>query len=309
MKLWIRVDACLPRDPVVAEFADLIGDDLPTAVGRLSMIWCVMAEHAADGWIGKGEGNADETPMKCVPNAVIEGWAMWSPKRGKPRGTMARAFRELFVADDGTVRGWAKRQGALIERMERDRKRHRGPKFRGGSVEIPRDSTSTERNGTEQQEQHPAAVAAVAPGVSPTEPPGKSPAPARPSRTTTTARSGAKQPAKHPHFPNADRVTLHAKWCATVSPIDFGRFVKGWSPVYGPSGPLYPLEAQLAAIEAFRDGVEVTPIQWRNRWTVEKCVAELGSTWIRLGAQGGMDGDGNLTERGRMVWNEGRKVS
>ena len=153
MKLWIRVDACMPRDPIVAEFADLVGDDLATAVGRLSMIWCVMAEHAADGWLGKAEGNADETGRKAVPNAVVEGWAMWVPKRGKPRGTLARVFRELFVADDGTVRGWAKRQGALIERMERDRERHKRPPV---STEIPPKprgkSTSTERNGTEQKE-------------------------------------------------------------------------------------------------------------------------------------------------------------
>lgn len=133
MKLWIRVDACTGRDPKVAEFALAIGDDLATAVGRLVLIWSVMAEHAPDGWLGKGEGNAHETPRKCVPNAVLEAWGMYTPKRGKPRGTMADAFRSLFVASDGYVDGWTARQGALIERAEKDRARKSG----SNSTEFP----------------------------------------------------------------------------------------------------------------------------------------------------------------------------
>ena len=169
MKLWIRVDACMARDPKVAEFAAAIGSDIPTTVGHLAMVWGAMAEHAVDGWIGKTEetptkgiGNGEETPRKPLPNALIESYAMWQPKRGRPRGTFARAFRELFVLSDGTVNGWAKRQGALIERMEKDRKR----KIRGNSSETPGKrhgkSASTERNGTERE-----TISAIAGAIAP----------------------------------------------------------------------------------------------------------------------------------------------
>jgi hypothetical protein len=203
MKLWIRVDACASRDPKVAEFAEAIGDDVTCAFGRLILIWSGMAEHAADGFVGdetpmKGEGNADETPMKCLPNGILEGWAMWQPKRGKPRGTLARAFRRIFVTD-GYVNGWAKRQGALIERMERDRTR----KQPGNSAEIPRkergNSTPTVRNGTVRKEE----TASVGSDDPPARRSGLTPTPAE-------AAVIAHDKALHPKRRHPDDKTLRA---------------------------------------------------------------------------------------------------
>jgi hypothetical protein len=128
MKLWIRVDACTPRDPKVAELADRLGVSVPLAVGHLVMLWGVMAEHTPDGLVGS------------VGVRPLEQWAGWTGKRGR----FYDAFCELFVTD-GVVNGWAGRQGALIARMEKDRLR----KIQGNSTEARRNSTPTERNGTE----------------------------------------------------------------------------------------------------------------------------------------------------------------
>lgn len=131
MKLWIRVDACTPRDPKVGELADRLGVSVPLAVGHLVMLWGVMAEHTPDG------------VLSAVGVRPLEQWAGWTGKRGK----FYEAFCDLFVTD-GVVGGWEKRQGALISRMEKDRQR----KFQGNSTEVPKDSAPTERNGTEQRD-------------------------------------------------------------------------------------------------------------------------------------------------------------
>lgn len=132
MNLWIRVDACASRDPKVAQLAQRLGVSIPTALGHLVMLWGVMAEHTPDG------------VLEGVGVNALEQWSGWSGKRGK----FDAAFREIFVSD-GKVGGWEKRQGALVRHMERDRER----KHRGNSVEIPANSTLTERNGTERNEQ------------------------------------------------------------------------------------------------------------------------------------------------------------
>lgn len=137
MKLWIRVDAAMPRDPELAALADELRVALPTLIGHVVTLWGVMAEHAVDG------------NLSDVTDATIERWAGWV----RPRGAFASAFRARFVGEHGILRGWADRQGALLRRMERDRERWHARKPRTDSDETPRrlrvDSASTERNGTE----------------------------------------------------------------------------------------------------------------------------------------------------------------
>ena len=159
MKLWIRVDAATPRDPQIATLAEQLRVELPTALGHVLMLWGVMAEHAASG------------DLSAVGDATLERWAGWTKRRGK----FAPAFRALFVGDDGMLKGWVERQGALLTRMERDRQRWHAKKaepaepppppredspeppqkLRGVSVEVlpslRADSASTERNGTVQR--------------------------------------------------------------------------------------------------------------------------------------------------------------
>jgi hypothetical protein len=145
MKLWIRLDAGAPRDPKITELARALGVRRSEAFGLAASVWCVMAEHAVDG------------SLSTIADEDLEAWAYWQGKRGK----FAAAFRATFVSDDGTVGGWSERQGKLLDRMERDRQRHRKPdggsaepprKDDGVSAEIPRNvlgvSTSTVRNGT-----------------------------------------------------------------------------------------------------------------------------------------------------------------
>lgn len=158
MKLWIRLDAGTPRDPKITELARSLNVRRAEAFGLAASVWCVMAEHAVDG------------SLADIADEDLEAWAYWQGKRGK----FATAFRATFVDPDGTVGGWSERQGALLERMERDRKRHRKPQGNspepprnggGNSPEPPRsllgDSTSTVRNGTEQL-QTPSAASAAA---------------------------------------------------------------------------------------------------------------------------------------------------
>ncbi len=145
LNLWIRVDAAAPRDPAICTLAEELGVQGSTALGLCVGVWCAMAEHAVDGHLGRAS------------DRVIEQLAGWSGKRGR----FADVFKSLFVKENGHVRGWTDRQGKLLDRMERDRERHRKPdgespepprKLRGASAEIPGKSTSTERNGTEQKE-------------------------------------------------------------------------------------------------------------------------------------------------------------
>lgn len=146
MKLWIRVDAAMPRDPDIAALADELNVGLPTLIGHVVTLWGVMAEHTVDG------------DLSGVNDATLERWAGWT----RPRGAFAKAFRARFVGADGILRGWPDRQGALLKRQERDRARwhtrkpaETPPPLRTGSDETPRslrvDSASTERNGTERR--------------------------------------------------------------------------------------------------------------------------------------------------------------
>jgi hypothetical protein len=182
VKLWIRVDASVGRDPAVSSFADAIGVSIPAAVGHLVLLWGCMAEHTPQGVL---------TPVGVK---ALEAWAGWSGKRGR----FAAAFNEHFVTD-GTVRGWIDRQGKLGERAEKDRAR----KARTSSAEIPRSvqgiSAVTERNGTVRKNKSvPAPVGAD---------------PAKPSKT--------RKPATRPRDPDAVPAPvldhLQAAWRAVGS--------------------------------------------------------------------------------------------
>lgn len=173
MKLWIRLDAGTPRDPKITELARALGVRRAEAFGLAASVWCVMAEHAVDGSLA---GLADED---------LEAWAYWQGRRGR----FAAAFRATFMSPDGMVGGWSERQGALLDRMERDRKRHQKPrgnsaetprKFLGNSAEVPGNllgvSASTERNGTEQKKELVSARSRSTPKAPPENPPATVPA-------------------------------------------------------------------------------------------------------------------------------------
>lgn len=143
MKLWIRIDAALPRDPEVAELATRVGVKKAEAIGLLMGVWSAIAEHRPSG------------SVQDISAATLEDWANYEP-RGKVRsGAFAEAFIALFTRD-GNVRGWKDRQGKLIERAEKDRLRKHPDPPSEVSTEIPRKfhgiSTPTERNGTERNE-------------------------------------------------------------------------------------------------------------------------------------------------------------
>jgi hypothetical protein len=137
LKLWIRLDAALPRDPEVRELAERIGVKKAEAIGLLACVWFAIAEHRPSG------------DVSDIAPATLEDWAEYEPRGKSKRGLFAAAFVDLFTRD-GIARGWTDRQGKLIERMEKDRKRKQP------ATEIPQsfhgNSAPTERNGTERNE-------------------------------------------------------------------------------------------------------------------------------------------------------------
>lgn len=106
MTLWIRVDASIGDNPKVWRLAELRGVSVEATVGHIVLLFGKVGEHATKG------------DLSAVPDSLVESWAKW---KGEP-GTWARDFRQLFVSD-GVIDGWAERQGALIERAERERQR------------------------------------------------------------------------------------------------------------------------------------------------------------------------------------------
>ena len=150
MKLWIRVDASAPRDPKMGLLADELQIPVAYAFGMVESVWCAMAEHALDG------------SLAGVSATTLEKWAGWEGKRG----LFSKSFRSTFVNEAEDVPGWTDRQGKLIERAERDKKRKKPvgsaveipEPIQGNSEEIPGDfqgdSTPTVRNGTEHLTTH-----------------------------------------------------------------------------------------------------------------------------------------------------------
>lgn len=133
MKLWIRIDAAVRSDPNVAALAERLKMPFTEAVGMCVLVWAALAEHRPNG------------DITGISISTLEKWAEFRPRKGKPPGSFGKAFLDLF-ASDGQASGWHTRQGALIDRAEKDRAR----KGRGKSADIPRKSAPTERNGTER---------------------------------------------------------------------------------------------------------------------------------------------------------------
>lgn len=147
MKLWIRVDAAFPRDPEMRELSKRIGVNKMEALGHIVAVWAAMAEHRPSG------------DLSDISDDTLEDWAQYAPKKKVNAGRFATAFRELFVKEGG-ARGWQDRQGKLVERAEKDRKRKASgdgipadiPRtIQGNSSEIPDLRNGTEQYGTEIQ--------------------------------------------------------------------------------------------------------------------------------------------------------------
>lgn len=148
MKLWIRIDSALPRDPDVQKLSKIVQIRKAETVGLLTCLWGVIAEHRPSGDI------SDLSPD------TIEEWAEFEPRGRVKRGAFAEAFLSLFTTD-GYVRGWKDRQGKLIENAEKDRARKQSKRPTEptepqkeppqNSEDFPRtfrgNSTATERTG------------------------------------------------------------------------------------------------------------------------------------------------------------------
>ena len=242
MKLWIRLDAGTPRDPKITELARALNVRRAEAFGLAASVWCVMAEHAVDG------------DLSTIADEDIEAWAYWQGKRGK----FAAAFRAAFVGPDGMVGGWSDRQGALLERMERDRKRHRKPD--GGSEEPPRnsggnsaetprsllgDSTSTVRNVTEQ--------------------------------TTKALRAQKRTVPKYPHFSHEMCDRLYASWRALGVP-DYATFRGTFGRLF-PEQPQFTIEQVAAAIGAY---IEDAKLAGTTQFASPKAFVERIQHWVDM---------------------------
>lgn len=139
--LWLRVDAHKVDSREVGELADALGIDVVQALGHVVALGGAVAEHTDDGTIGD------------VADSILERWARWSGKRG----AFAPALRHALQSDNGEYDNWHEEMGQLVERRARDRNRKRtgdseedARNSRGNSTENGRDSTATERDGTER---------------------------------------------------------------------------------------------------------------------------------------------------------------
>ena len=121
---WVAIDTDIGDNPKLWELADSIGNStgipLESCVGLVTMLLGKVASHAHDGDIAG------------VPDRLLEEWARW---RGKPGG-FAPHFRRIFVTD-GVITGWAKRQGKLIDHIEKVKERDRKRKSIRNSTGIP----------------------------------------------------------------------------------------------------------------------------------------------------------------------------
>ena len=103
---WVRVETNVPDNDKVQGFAAALGIAIPQAVGHIVCVWGKVADHR---WTGN---------LKDVLDDTLETWALWSGERG----AFARAFRGAFMRGD-RLQGWRDRQGKLIERLQKDRRR------------------------------------------------------------------------------------------------------------------------------------------------------------------------------------------
>lgn len=259
MKLWIRLDVAVRSDPNVAEIAETLNLPFAEAVGLCTLVWCAIAEHRPSG---------DITGLSI---SQIERWAEYCPRKGKPAGSFGRIFLDIFVSD-GAANGWHSRQGALIERAEKERARKR----RGKSAEVPKKVASTERNGTEHT-------------------------------NTTTSGSGepsrkpkvGKAPPKYPSFPKADSDRYFETCIASGHAVEMGYLRKAIAPLYATTGPAFPADDLNAAILAFLETREGQPPDKARFWTLMDFAKDV-ARWVRIGKMPLVDMNG-VTERGRLA--------
>lgn len=127
---WIAVDTGASRDLRVHAFAEEIRVPKLTALGHLVCVWSALAEQSDE------RGN-----LAAISDALLEEWAMWRGRKLR----FAKAFRAAFQQEDGTLRGWEKRNGAFIRkaRIEAERKREFRAASGGQSTDADADSPRT----------------------------------------------------------------------------------------------------------------------------------------------------------------------
>lgn len=133
MAAWVRIDADIEEHPKVWQLANLCGVSVEECVGHLAILFGKVAKFNPDG------------RLDDVSDLNLEKWASWHGERS----LFAQSFREHWLKN-GVITGWAKRNGKLLERAEKDRDRHRAqysedsPQRKGE----PSAEKSVLRNGT-----------------------------------------------------------------------------------------------------------------------------------------------------------------
>lgn len=122
---WIKVSTAIAQDEKVLAVAEDCGVAVAHAVGLVVNVLTRLATERPDGQI------AD------VRDVVLEGWSLWSGKRGR----FATAFRATW-APDGVVIGWEKWNGSAIREVQRDRDRKANARKR--NAERPADIHRTD---------------------------------------------------------------------------------------------------------------------------------------------------------------------
>jgi len=256
VKLWIRIDAAVRSDPNVAELANRLKISIPEAVGHCVLVWCAIAEHRPDGI------------LTGISISALEEWGGYRKRKGKPLGAFGKVFTELFLSDD-TIRGWRDRQGALIDRTEKETAR----KFRNRHADIVRTSAVTERNGTEQTTK----------------------------ATTSPAVAGAPKESRIDLLPKADCDALFEKWSKEIGAIPYPRFRKALLVVRSSeAGRTFAIGELLNAIEAYGEWFAEQPDREQGFTSLEKTFVGKVGEWVRLGKMPIASG-GELTERGKII--------
>ena len=109
---WFRVDADIDRHPKVLRLAAILGVDRFKALGYLLVVLSNVARYAEDG---------DLSPFQ---SEVLAGWI-----GGRNGRNVVESLFEAGIIDRTTrhVHGWMKRQKPMLDKRDRDRKRHDEP--------------------------------------------------------------------------------------------------------------------------------------------------------------------------------------
>lgn len=105
---WFACASDIHRDPKIWRAAADLGVSVPTFVGHYTAVLGHLARH------GDESGNLLDTP-----DAMLEHIAMWTGHAG----SLSSIIRQHFQDADGTLHGWAKRNGVAIAQARRDAER------------------------------------------------------------------------------------------------------------------------------------------------------------------------------------------